>query len=363
MAVKPSSRATSTARIHTVRPSNGSIGPHGARIAGVGHYAPERIVTNADFERTLDTSDEWIVSRTGMRERRYAPPEMAASDLATEAARHALERANRSAVDVDCWIVATVTPDYQFPATACIVASNLGAAGSAAFDIEIACSGFIYALPMAASFVRSGVFERVMVIGVETLSRILNQQDRNTAILFGDGAGAAIVERCAHGEDSFLACDLGADGEHPELLYVVAGGSRKPLTQEGIAQGEQFVKMSGREIFKYAVNKMVESAQTALARAGLTTRDVDWMIPHQANRRIIEAAAKRLEIPLERVVINIERYGNTSSASIPIALSETIDRGTLSEGDVVIFTGFGGGLSWGSVVWRWSNAGAATAAP
>jgi 3-oxoacyl-[acyl-carrier-protein] synthase-3 len=292
-----------------------------------------------------------------MRERRYAPPEMASSDLATEAARHALVRAGLEATSIDCWIVATVTPDYQFPATACIVASNLGAAGTAAFDIEIACSGFIYALPMAASFIRAGVFRRVMIVGVETLSRILNPNDRNTVILFGDGAGAAVLERSPPGHDSFLGCDLGADGENPELLYVAGGGSRRPLTAEGIAHGEQFVKMSGREIFKYAVNKMVESAHTALARANLTTHDVDWMVPHQANRRIIEAASKRLEIPLERVVINIERFGNTSSASIPIALSETIERDILKDGDVVVFTGFGGGLSWGSVVWRWTTLG------
>jgi 3-oxoacyl-[acyl-carrier-protein] synthase-3 len=312
-------------------------------------------MTNADFEKLFDTSDEWIVSRTGMRERRYAPPEMASSDLATRAARHALERAGLEANEIDCFIVATVTPDYHFPATACIVASNLGVVGKAAFDIEIACSGFIYELPMAASFVRAGVFRRVMIIGVETLSRILNMEDRSTAILFGDGAGAAIVERVDAAADCFLASELGADGNAPEMLYLPAGGSREPLTVEGIAQKRDKVKMAGREVFKYAVTAMCDTSRTVLERAQLTTADVDWMIPHQANLRIIEAAAKRLDIPRERIVVNIEKYGNTSSASIPIALSETIEAGALRKDDIILFTGFGGGLSWGSVAWRWDG--------
>jgi 3-oxoacyl-[acyl-carrier-protein] synthase-3 len=311
-------------------------------------------MSNADFERILDTSDEWIHSRTGMRERRYAADGQASSDLATLAARHALERAGYDATEIDCFIVATVTPDYQFPATACIVAADLGAVGKAAFDIEIACSGFIYALPMAASFVRAGVFGRVMIIGVETLSRIMNFDDRSTSILFGDGAGAAIVERTAVEDDCFLSCELGADGKNPELLFVASGGSRNPMTPEALANKKDKVEMSGREIFKYAVNKMVETSKNVLAVAGLTPQDVDWMIPHQANLRIIEAAAKRLEVARERIVVNIERYGNTSSASIPIALSEAIERGAIADGALVLFTGFGGGLSWGSIAWRWS---------
>jgi 3-oxoacyl-[acyl-carrier-protein] synthase-3 len=333
---------------------NGSGSAYGARIASVGCYVPDRVMSNADFEKILDTSDDWIVSRTGMRERRYASEGQASSDLATRAGKHALERCGYAATDVDCFIVATVTPDYQFPATACIVAANLGAVGKAAFDIEIACSGFIYALPIAASFVRSGVFRRVMVIGVETLSRIMNFKDRSTSILFGDGAGAVIVERTSLAEDCFLDCELGADGSNPELLCVKAGGSRHPMTAERLAASEDKVQMSGREIYKYAVTAMVDTSKTVLARVGLTPRDVSWVIPHQANLRIIEAAAKRLKIPREKIIVNIERYGNTSSASIPIALSETIDRGKLKDGDVILFTGFGGGLSWGSVAWRWS---------
>jgi len=312
-------------------------------------------MSNDDFEKILETSDEWIHSRTGMRERRYAAADQASSDLATRAAAHALERAHLKASDIDCFIVATVTPDYQFPATACIVAANLGAVGKAAFDIEIACSGFIYELPIAASFVRAGVFRRVMIIGVETLSRIMNFEDRSTCILFGDGAGAAIIERTAAEDDCFLACELGADGKNPELLYVAAGGSRQPMTVEALAAKKDKVEMSGREIFRYAVNKMVETSKHVLAVAGLTLADVDWMIPHQANLRIIEAAAKRLKVTRDRIVVNIARYGNTSSASIPIALSETIARGDLHDGDVILFTGFGGGLSWGSVAWRWST--------
>ena len=333
---------------------NGSLGPFGARISGVGHHVPEHILRNADFERSLETSDEWIVTRTGMRERRIAKPSEASSDLSTHAARHALERANVGAQDIDCYIVATCTPDFQFPATACIVAANLGAVGKAAFDIEIACSGFIYALPVAASFVRSGVFGRVMVIGVETLSRITNVTDRGTAILFGDGAGAVVVERTALANDSFLTCELGADGKNPELLCVAAGGSRTPLTVETLENKKDKIQMSGREIFRYAVTKMVETSKHALANAGLTVGDVTWMIPHQANLRIIEAAAKRLGLERQKIIVNIERYGNTSAASIPIALSETIERGLLKAGDVILFTGFGGGLSWGSIAWRWN---------
>jgi len=336
-----------------ITPPKVPTGAYGARITGVGHYVPDRIMRNADFERLFETSDEWIVSRTGMRERRYAAPSEAASDLATHAARHALERAGLTAADVDCYIVATVTPDYQFPATACLVAANLAAIGKAAFDIEIACSGFIYALPIAASLIHSGIFKRVMMIGAEKLSGITNMTDRNTAILFGDGAGAVIVERTASDDDCFLACELGADGSNPDLLRVEAGGSRFPLTAGAIEAHRNKMFMSGREIFKYAVNKMVETSKIVLARANLTTDDVTWVIPHQANSRIIEAAAKRLDVDRAKVVINIEKYGNTSSATIPIALSETIGKNVMKDGDIVLFTGFGGGLSWGSVAWRW----------
>ncbi len=320
----------------------------------MGHYVPERVVSNADFEKMFETSDEWIVSRTGMRERRYAADGQASSDLATLACRQALERAGLEPEAIDCFICATVTPDYQFPATACVVAANLGVVGKPAFDIEIACSGFIYALPTAASFVRSGVFRRVMIIGAETLSGVTNFEDRGTAILFGDGAGAVIVERTPLERDCFITCELGADGKNPELLFIPAGGSRAPTTPESLARNRGKIVMVGREIFRYAVTKMVETSRTVLERAGFAPEDVDWVIPHQANARIIEAAVKRLGVAREKVVMNIERYGNTSSATIPIALSETIERGVLEDGHVILFTGFGGGLSWGSVLWRWS---------
>lgn len=321
-------------------------------MAGVGHYVPDVVVTNADLEKSLDTSDEWIVTRTGMRERRWAPEGMAVSDMAIRAAEQALERAGLRAVDIDCFVVATVTPDYTFPATACLVASRLGATGKPAFDIEIACSGFIYGLSLASSFVRSGVFGRVMIIGAEKLSGIIDHSDRATAILFADGAGAAIVERSQ--ANSFLACELGADGSVPELLYIPAGGSRRPLDRAALDAGDNYVHMQGREVFKFAVNRMIDSSLAALGRAQLTTADVAWLVPHQANKRIIDAAAKHLAVPSDRVLLNIERYGNTSSASVPIVLSEAVGQGLFRDGDVLLLVGFGGGLSWGSVVWRWA---------
>ncbi|MEO6991212.1 MAG: beta-ketoacyl-ACP synthase III [Candidatus Baltobacteraceae bacterium] len=328
---------------------------HGVRIAGTGHYVPELVVTNQDLERTLDTSDEWITTRTGMKERRYAPAGIACSDMALAAARVALEHAELEASEIDCFILATVTPDYPFPATACIVAARLGAVGKPAFDIEIACSGFIYGLCLGASFIRSGVFRRVAVIGSEKLSYITDQADRSTAILFGDGAGAAVLERAE--VDSFLSCELGADGTNPEMLYIPAGGSRRPIDAQAIAAGDHNVHMLGREIFKSAVNRMVEASKIALERVSLTPGDVTFMLPHQANQRIIDAAARGLDIPSERVLSNVERFGNTSAASIPILLAESVERGLFHEGDLLLFVGFGGGLSWGAIAWRWSELG------
>lgn len=324
----------------------------GVKIAAVGRYAPERIVTNADFEKTLETSDEWIVSRTGMKRRHYAAPDQATSDLAIAAARDALSRTNLTAQDVDCFIVATATPDYPFPATACIVASALGATDKPAFDIEIACSGFIYGLTVGSSLVRAGVYRRVMLIGAETLSKITNQKDRGTAILFGDGAAAVILE--ASEVDSFLSSELGSDGMKPELLQVAIGGSRRAADAASLDAGEQFIKMEGREVFKFAVTKMIDATDVALKKANLEKSDVDFLIPHQANRRIIDAAAKYLEMPADKVLVNIEEYGNTSSASIPLALSEALDAGRIKAGDTIVFVGFGGGLSWGAVCWKWS---------
>lgn len=324
----------------------------GVRIAGAARYAPARVVTNEDFERWLETTDEWITVRTGMKRRHWAADDEATSDFALEAAKRALEQARLRPQEVDCFIVATVTPDYAFPATACIVAAKLGAVGKAAFDIGIACSGFIYGLTVAAGLVRSGVYRRVLLVGAETLSKIVNKDDRSTAILFGDGAGAVVLE--AAERDCFLASELGADGSVPQLLFQQAGGSRCPVSHASIDRGLQYIQMEGREVFKFAVTSMISATDVALARAGLTRHEIDFLIPHQANRRIIDAAVKYLELPRERVLVNLAEYGNTSAASIPIALAEAVEANRIGDNDVVLMVGFGAGLSWGAVVWRWS---------
>lgn len=324
----------------------------GVRIAGVGHYAPERVLTNADFEQMFDTSDEWIVSRTGMRERHIARDDEPTSDMALAASRSAIARAGITAADVDCIIVATVTPDYIFPATACILGSKLGIEGVPAFDIEIACSGFIYGLAVASSMVRAGLYRNILLVGAEKLSSITDFTDRSTAILFGDGAGAAILQ--AADDDSFLSVVLGANGSDPSALYIPNGGTKTPFTDGDIRSNRNKIAQNGREVFRFAVNKMIEASDGALEKANLTYADVDFLIPHQANRRIIDAAAKHMDIPSEKLIVNIDRYGNTSAASIPIALSETYEAGRLKTGDIIVFVGFGGGLSWGALAWKWA---------
>jgi 3-oxoacyl-[acyl-carrier-protein] synthase-3 len=325
----------------------------GVKIVAVGRYAPPRVVTNEDFQKWgLDTSDEWITSRTGMKRRHWVDANSATSDLAVEAGKRALAKAGLTANDIDCYVVASATPDYSFPATACITASRLGAKDKAAFDIEIACSGFIYGLTVVSGLIRSGVYKRVMLIGAETLSKLIDIKERSTAVLFGDGAGAVILE--ASEENSFLSSELGSDGSRPELLRVHASGSRKRVDAQALLDGETFIRMDGREIFKFAVTKMIDATGIALRKANLTKADLDYLIPHQANRRIIDAAAKYLEMPPEKVVVNIEEYGNTSSASIPMALEEAVEDGRIKPGNVIVFVGFGGGLSWGAVTWRWA---------
>jgi len=328
----------------------------GVRIAGVGHFVPERVISNADLERMFDTSDEWITTRTGMKERHAAALDQPTSDLALGAAQHALANAGIAATALDCVIIATVTPDYAFPATACVLAAKLGVPGTPAFDMEIGCSGFIYGLTVAASLVRSRVFKRVLLVGAEELTRLVNYEDRSTAILFGDGAGAVVLEQSD--VDCFLGAELGSDGSRPQdLLLPFSGTAHPPLTGDDIAQKKNTIVMNGREVFRFAVTKMIDSTNTALEHAGIEPKDVTWLIPHQANRRIIDAAAKHLDLPSERVVVNIDRYGNTSAASIPIALSETVAAGKLHDGDIILFVGFGAGLSWGAVAWRWSTNG------
>jgi 3-oxoacyl-[acyl-carrier-protein] synthase-3 len=324
----------------------------GVKIVGVGHHAPPHVVTNGDLEQWLDTSDEWITTRTGMKRRHWASPDEATSDLALAAALGALRHAKLRAGDIDCFIVCTVTPDYYFPATACLVAARLGAKDKPAFDISIACSGFIYGLTVASALVRSGIYGRVMLIGAETLSKILNREDRSTAILFGDGAGAVILETAA--DDSFLSSELGSDASRPEMLYVRSSGSRRPIDHAALDEKLNLIHMQGREVFKSAVTKMIEATDKALAKAHLTKADVTFLIPHQANKRIIDAAAHYLEMPSDKVVTNIHEYGNTSAASIPIALSETVQAGMIAPGNVIVFVAFGGGLSWGAVAWRWA---------
>jgi 3-oxoacyl-[acyl-carrier-protein] synthase III len=329
---------------------------YGATITGVGYYAPPGILTNEDLEKLVDTSDEWITQRTGMKRRHIAAPDMVTSDLAVPAALGALEAAGKTASDIDCIICATATPDYPFPALACIVASRLDVSGKPAFDIAIACSGFIYAMTTAASLIRAGVYRCVLVIGAETLSKITDYTDRATCILFGDGAGAAVLERSE--EDCFLGSDLGSDGTDPSVLYLPGGGSRFPFSRNGELADQRlgYIKMQGQSVFKVAVNQMAASTRHALEAAGLTASDIDVVVPHQANLRIIDATVKMLGVEPEKCIINIAEYGNTSAASIPIALAEGVEQNKIEKDDIVVMVAFGGGLSWGAIVWRWKGA-------
>ncbi len=321
-------------------------------ITGWGMSVPSRILTNADLERIVDTSDEWIVSRTGIRERHIAAPDESASTLAIRAARQALERADLMPTDLDMIIVATVTGDYTFPATACLVQDALGAS-CPAFDIQAACTGWIYGMVMAHQFVTSGTAQNVLVIGVEVLSKITDMSDRATCVLFGDGAGAAIVS-ASETLGGILGWTLGADGARPEQLYRPAGGSRNPLTRENIATHDAYINMMGSEVFKFATRTMGTAMEEALAKANLTAHDIDLFIPHQANLRIIEAASKRLELPPEKVFVNIEKYGNTSAAAIPIALCEAVEQGRVKPGSKLGCVAFGAGLTWGALALQWT---------
>ncbi|SHJ04876.1 3-oxoacyl-[acyl-carrier-protein] synthase-3 [Lutispora thermophila DSM 19022] len=324
-----------------------------AGIIGTGSYLPDIVLTNGYFEERLDTSDEWIVSRTGIRERRKADDCIAASDMATYAALKAIEDANVAPEDIDMIIVATVTPDMLFPSTACIVQKNIGAINASAFDISAACSGFIYGLSIAEKFIKAGNAKYILVIGAEALSKITDYSDRNTCILFGDGAGAAVVAKV---EESMgiLAAYTGSDGRGGELLKLPAGGSRLPASCETIKNSLHFVKMDGSEVFKFAIKIMGEAAEKALEMCGLNKEDIDYLIPHQANIRIIESATKRLKIPQDKVFINIDKYGNMSAASIAVALDEANKAKKLNKGDIVVLVGFGGGLTWGAVVLKWA---------
>ncbi|ANE48957.1 3-oxoacyl-ACP synthase [Paenibacillus swuensis] len=321
-------------------------------VLGAGKYVPERILTNHDLEQMVDTNDEWIVSRTGIRERRLAAEEEATSDLALHASKIALEQAGITAEQLDLIIVATVTPDMYFPSTACMLQEKLGAKKAAAFDLSAACSGFIYGLANASNFIATGIYKHVLVVGAECLSRITDYTDRNTCILFGDGAGAVVLGEVPEGR-GFKSFELGADGSGGELLHVRGGGSLVPSSVESVEARQHYIYMAGSEVFKFAVRIMGNAAEEALRKAGMDKSEIDLLVPHQANKRIIQSALSRLELSEDKCMVNLDRYGNMSAASIPVALAEAVEEGRLNEGDRVVLVGFGGGLTWGATVLVW----------
>ncbi len=321
-------------------------------ILGIGSYVPEKVLTNKDIEKMMDTSDEWIVERTGIRERRIAAEGQATSDLATTAALRALEDARINADELDLIIVATVTPDMAFPSVACLVQNNIKATKAAAFDITAVCSGFVYGISIGSQFIKTGVYRKVLVIGAETLSKITDWTDRNTGMIFGDGAGAVVLSETLP-EYGILGINLGADGAGGDLLKIPAGGSRQPASAETVAGRQHYIYMNGNEVYKFAIKVMGESANKALENANLTAADITYLVPHQANIRIIQAAAKRLGLPMEKVIVNVDKYGNTSAASIPLALDEAVKSGRIKNGDVLVLVGFGGGLTWAASVIKW----------
>lgn len=323
-------------------------------ILGTGAYTPERVLTNGDLSRMVDTSDEWIRSRSGIRERRIAADTEATSDLAVLAAQRALADAGTAPGEIDLLIVATVTPDHPMPATACVVQHRLGVPSEAAcFDVNAACSGFIYALDVACAMVASGRHKKALVIGAEKLSSVVDWKDRGTCLLFGDGAGAVVVGASAKPGIGLLGTKLGTLGEYTDYLYIPGGGSRIPAASKSLARGDHHIKMKGKEVFKLAVRLMEESARDILEQHGLAANQIGLVIPHQANLRIIEALAQYLELPIERFYVNLDRYGNTSAASIPIALDEARRLGRVRQGEVTLLVAFGAGLTYGSALIRW----------
>lgn len=327
--------------------------PPVARITGLGAAVPPHVVTNADLEKSLDTNDEWITERTGIRQRHIAPAELTLSALCTEASRKALASAGVDAADVDAVILATTSPDHLMPATACEIQAQLGAFNAVAYDIHAACAGFIVALTVGEGLIASGRFRKVLLIGGEKLSTITDWQDRGTAILFADGAGAVVLEPATGDGRGILASFTRTDGRHVELLHIPGGGNVDPISEEMIRGRRQFMRMQGREVFKLAVREMAHACDETLRQAGLTGADVDYLVPHQANLRIIEATAKHAGLPMEKVIVNVDRFGNTSSASIPIALEEAVRDGRVRPDSVLLFAAFGAGLTVGSMVVRW----------
>jgi 3-oxoacyl-[acyl-carrier-protein] synthase III len=326
-----------------------------AKITALGCYTPPNLLTNQDLEKMVETTDQWIMERTGIRERHIAPPEMATSDMAIEAAKCALAQRGIAASELQTILVCTVTPDHFFPSTACLVQNGLGAKGAWGFDLVAACSGFVYGLTTGASLIASGLHKKVLVIGADTMSRIIDYQDRATCVLFGDGAGAMLLEPAEDGEDLGFIDFIGeVDGSGAPALHMPAGGSRRPSSHETVDQRMHYVHQDGQAVFKYAVRKMYEACRDVLARNGLTGNDVALMVPHQANLRIINSAADRLKIDPAKVMINIECYGNTTAATIPLATRDAIMQGRLKKGDIVLFAAVGAGYTVGASLWRWS---------
>jgi 3-oxoacyl-[acyl-carrier-protein] synthase-3 len=330
-------------------------GIRGTTITGTGMYVPERVLSNHELEKLVETSDEWIVERTGIRERRIAAPDQASSDLALIACQRALEMANVAATDVDQIVLATTTPDRILPSCACTLQQKLGATKAAAYDMFAACTGFVYGLGLARGLVGAGVADTVLVIGVETLSRIVDYTDRNTCVLFGDGAGAAVLQACDIGV-GLHAVDMHSDGELGEVLEVPAGISANPASDRTVAAHEHYIRMQGKKLFPFAVRSMEESTRRCAEISGWSPNEIDLFIPHQANLRIIEGVRERLGLPAEKAYVNIERYGNTSSASIPIALDECVRAGRLKKGDKLAMAAFGGGVTWGAAAMTWTLA-------
>jgi len=320
-------------------------------IIGVGEYLPKRVLTNADLEKMVDTSDEWITSRTGIKERRLAAKNEATSDLAIKAAKEALADAKIKPHELDLIIVATITPDMPFPAVACLLQHALGAKDAVCFDISAACAGFIYAMATAQQFIARGTYTNALVVGAEVLSAVTDWQDRGTCVLFGDGAGAAVLAEVKSA--GILSTYLGSDGAQADLLKIPAGGSRNPTTRDTLDSRQHYIKMEGNEVFKLAVTIMAEAAQVALKKAGLACKDVNLVIPHQANMRIITAMAKKLGLDMDKVYLNIGKYGNMSSASTATALCEAVKEGRINKGDIVLLDAFGAGLVWGACVIKW----------
>ncbi len=326
-----------------------------AKITALGCYVPPRVLTNQDLEKLVETNDKWIVERTGIRERHIADPNVATSDMAIAAAKCALAQRGVDASTIDAIIVCTVTPDMFFPSTACLVQNALGARGAWGFDLIAACSGFVYGTTTGAHLVAAGTHRRVLVIGADTMSRILDYTDRSTCILFGDGAGAVLIEPAAEGEDAGFIDFLGEiDGSGGDFLKMPAGGSRRPASHETVDQRMHYVHQEGAQVFKYAVRKMYEAGRDLLARNGLTGADVALLVPHQANLRIIDAAAERLGLAPEKVIVNIDRYGNTTAGTIPLALRDAIEQGKLKKGDLALLAAVGAGYTVGASLWRWA---------